>query len=108
MLDSKQIRKLQVRSRRRHGLTKKEFYDLTPSEYFLYENDYDLEEESRQRRTARICAVLAEVNRDPKVKKNPFTEDDYLPERFKKETEKQDVISAFRKLASKHKFKRVQ
>jgi hypothetical protein len=48
------------------------------------------------------------VNRDHKARKEPFTEDDYLPARFQRKDDKQDVIAAFKKLAMKHKFKRIQ
>ena len=39
------------------------------------------EHEFNNRRTARICMILANINRDKKKKITPFKEDDFIPKK---------------------------
>jgi len=41
-------------------------------------------------RTARICAVLANVNRDPKRRRKAYTEGDFIP-KSKRDHKKMDI-----------------
>lgn len=74
------------------GLLPYQFMEMTLSEiYKMY--DYrikknNMDNELSDRRTARICALLANINRDKKRKPNPFSENDFMPrikEKHKKE-----------------------
>lgn len=65
------------------GLKPYEYSVMTPSEILKFHNAFvkrfELENELANRRTARICCLLANINRDKKHKKKPFTEDDFMP-----------------------------
>jgi len=54
------------------------------------------EQELLNYRGALICSVIAEVNRDPRKRKRPFTPDDFMPKQKIKLTDKQmtDQIKA--------------
>jgi hypothetical protein len=40
----------------------------------------NLDNKADDMRTARICCILANINRDTKKKRKPFTEDDFMPQ----------------------------
>lgn len=42
-------------------------------------NRWQLQQEREDRRAATICAVLAELQRDPKKRKRPFEVKDFMP-----------------------------
>lgn len=68
------------------------FYNLEP---FGYQADRGL--------TAQICAVLAEINRDPKKRSEPFTPADFLPaddtqEELTEEQEKEERKKIFSRI----------
>jgi HAMP domain-containing protein len=100
------IRKLQVRAKRRHNLSKKQFYKLTPYEFQLYEEDYKDEIELVERRMGRLMALLANINKGKSTKK--YTEDDFILECFVKKDEASQLEKSFRALASKFKFRKVE
>ena len=108
ILSKKKIAKIQVRAWRRHRINPEWFYSLTPNQYYLYEEDYKLEREDEEKRFARICAVLAELQRDTKKRTKPYTEADFMPAEFAKKETKKDFVSNFRKFASALKFKRIK
>lgn len=64
-----------------------------------------LEEEANNRRVARICMIIANVNRDRKKKPKPYTEKDFMP----KSTEKRkkmnvkDIATTLKMIAIMHK-----
>ena len=73
---------LRSRAWRWHGIPPNEFRRLTPAELAALDEDYAGEQRARaqaeDRRTARICATVA--NAAPRKKGAPgFTEDDFLP-----------------------------
>jgi hypothetical protein len=43
------------------------------------------------RRTARICTIIANANRDSKKKPRPFKEDDFMPKKVEKKKKKMSV-----------------
>ena len=65
------------------GLPDEFFWQLTPREFWaLCERWGDREKrdvEFKNRLTARICSIIANVNRDPKSKPQPWTESDFMP-----------------------------
>ena len=48
-----------------------------------YHEQFKLENEMANRRTARICMVMANLQRDPKRKARPYKEDDFIPKQKK-------------------------
>jgi len=68
------------------GITDDDFWKLDPAKLNTLLDRYNTEEEIKDRRTALICAVLANCHRDPQ--KKAFTVDDFMPTR-KEETRKQ-------------------
>ena len=65
------------------GLPEDLFWRSTPRELAtLYERWGEREKrhlDIQNRQTARICALLANINRDKKQKPTPFTEEDFMP-----------------------------
>jgi len=66
-------------------LPDKEIGLLTMREVHALAERYNNEQESLNKRTALICAVLANINRDPKRNPTPFTVDDFMPTKQEKE-----------------------
>lgn len=101
-----QIKRLYLRSRRIHNLTKNEFYSLTPREYYQLEKDYQDEQQRREeaacRRTARVCAILCELQRDTKRRHRPYTEEDFMPQPARQAPEV--LAERLRALAAAQKF----
>lgn len=62
------------------GLRVEQVLSMTPNEFGYEYEGWKLREERENRRVARICAVLANINRDPKKRPTPFSEDDFMPE----------------------------
>ena len=48
-----------------------------------YYEQFKLENEMANRRTARICMVMANLQRDPKRKSRPYKENDFIPKEKK-------------------------
>lgn len=42
-------------------------------------DEWQLEQERQDRRVGRICAVIANVNRDPKRRTKAYSEEDFMP-----------------------------
>lgn len=40
---------------------------------------------------ARVCMVMANINRDPKKRRRPFTEDDFMPKVARRQTWQQQL-----------------
>lgn len=57
------------------------FYDMTLSEIHAAVEGYGANIEVKDRHVARICWVIAEVNRNPKKKRSPFKESDFMPKK---------------------------
>lgn len=64
---------------RHHGFTGPETDRLTMVEIQAIERDYREEQRMHDRRAARIQATLAEIHRDRKKRRKPFSEGDFLP-----------------------------
>lgn len=79
------------------GLLPAQFYTMTIREFEVYFEQtikkIKRDDESNDRRTARICALLSNINRDKKKKPKPFTEDDFMPKERKKMTNEELVNS---------------
>lgn len=66
---------------------------MTPKELKInidaYNEKFKFENELANRRTARICMVLANLQRDPKRKPKAYKEDDFIPKERKPMTAEQ-------------------
>ena len=71
------------------SLSDKEFWRLTLAQFNALVDQYKAKERAKSYRAAMICAVIAEVNRDRKKRKKPFTPEDFLPREKKKLTSPQ-------------------
>lgn len=60
---------------------------MTPKELHLnleaFNDKFKLDNELANRRTARICMVLANLQRDPKRRSKPYKEEDFIPKEKK-------------------------
>lgn len=61
------------------GMSVERAMSLTPEEFGYEYEGWKLREEKADRRVARICAVIANVNRNTKKRPEPFTEEDFIP-----------------------------
>jgi len=68
---------------------------MTPKEFEKFAKQYlertKLDRILADRRTARICSIIANVNRDIKKKPKPYTEDDFMPKEKEKKKEKMSI-----------------
>lgn len=64
-------------------LSEREFWGLTLAQFNSLVKWYAAEQETLNYRGALICSVIAEVNRDRKKQKKPFTPEDFMPKRRK-------------------------
>jgi hypothetical protein len=80
-------------------LSDKEFWHLTLAQFDALVSQYLQEQENLDFRAALVCAVLANIHRDPKKRQRPFEAKDFMPQRRSKKvkTEKQmkdDLVAA--------------
>ena len=68
------------------GYTPEFFWRLEPAEFVTLFEAWKDREKLNDRRIARVCCVLANVNRNSKKQKKPFTEEDFMPVQKKKST----------------------
>lgn len=61
-------------------LTDAEFWRLTPREFNALADRWTDDQKSQDRRAATICMVIANCNRDPKHKPQPFEVSDFMPQ----------------------------
>ena len=66
------------------GILPADYWRLTPAEFAACIEGHYEREQAANRRTARICALLHNINRGKQGKK--ATEDDYMPKRKKQQT----------------------
>lgn len=70
--------------------------EMTLKEFDIYVRAWSRKEKDLQKlediRTARLCSIIANVNRDPKKKPRPYTEKDFMPREKKKMTVEQMEI----------------
>ena len=74
-----------------------QLWQLTLKEFGLLVDRYLEQEEKADRRVGRICALLANINRDPKKQAKAYSEDDFIPrvkERKIQTAEEQKAILA--------------
>ena len=81
------------------GLTPEQFGRLSPPEFKSMYEAWKIREERTDRRIGRLCAIIANVNRDPKKRKEPFTEEDFIPkQRTKKKQTPEEMLNIVRAL----------
>ena len=66
------------------GLTDSEFWDASIWQISALADRYMLGERRLDARAALVASVIANANRDPKKKLDPFTVDDFMPNPAKK------------------------
>ena len=69
------------------GLSHIDLYGLTLREFSFLLDRYVEREEREDRRFGRVVAMLANVNRDPKKRSKPYTEEDFIPRRAERKTQ---------------------
>lgn len=82
------------------GIHADTFYSMTHREFMAAIKGYREGQKLDNLRTARICAVIANVNRNPKKKRSPFTESDFMPveKKKKKKQSPEDMLNTFKML----------
>ena len=68
-------------------LPSREFWSLTLAQFDALARRYKDEQRRLDYRSAMICSILAEINRDRKRRPRPFSPDDFMP---KEEVEEGD------------------
>ena len=58
---------------------------MTLAQFNALAKQYNQEQDWLNYRSALVCSVIAEVNRDPKRRKRPFTSDDFMPKKKSKD-----------------------
>jgi hypothetical protein len=61
-----------------------DFWHLTMPRFKALKECYAVDQEWLNHRSAIICAVIANVNRDPKKHKKPYTAQDFMPQKERK------------------------
>jgi len=61
------------------GLKPSEFWELTPAEWERMARGYLARKEQADYRAALICAVLANIHRDEKKRREPYQPSDFMP-----------------------------
>jgi len=84
------------------GIGPVEFYDMTPLEVKMAIVAYTNNIEVRDRHVARICWVIAEVNRNPNTKPRAFKESDFMPQKKKKEQTPEEMLSVLKAMFGNH------
>ena len=77
-----------------YGLNKEEFLELTVDEVRAYEDAYLQMEKKRDSRTAQICWILAEINRDKG--RRPYKITDFMPRYRKSKRELLEQVEKFK------------
>ena len=78
------------------------FYDLTPLEVKAAIVAYSNNIEVKDRHVARICWVIAEVNRNPKTRPRAFKETDFMPQRKKEEQTPEQMFNVIKVMFGNH------
>ena len=68
-------------------LSDREFWNLTLAQFDALVRRYKDEQRRLDYRSAMICSILAEINRDRKRRTKPFSPEDFMP---KEEAEERD------------------
>lgn len=67
---------------------------LTPEEFKAIYEGWKVREERADRRIARLCSLIANVNRNPKKRSKAFVEEDFIPKvKTKKKQTNEDMMS---------------
>lgn len=61
------------------GLSEREFWKLTPAQFYALSQRHKQERELKMLDSASIVAAIYNVNRDPKKRKRPFSPYDFMP-----------------------------
>jgi hypothetical protein len=72
---------------------------MTPAMFYELQKRYDEREEWQDYRAALVAEVIANTNRDPEKKKEPFTPRDFMPRRREKKAKLQtedELLENFR------------
>ena len=73
-------------------MPEREFWGLTLAQFYSLAKEYGNEQEMLNYRGAMICSVIAEVNRDRKKRKRPFTPADFMPKKKRREMTDEQML----------------
>lgn len=73
------------------GMSREQFLAATPREFDAFCKRLHTRDQKRQFNAALICSVVANVNRDSKVRYKPFTPQDFMPQPEEVQTPEQQV-----------------
>lgn len=80
------------------GVHTDEFYCMTHKEFMAAVKGYKESQKMDDIRTARVCAVIAEVNRNPKKRGAPWKIEDFMPKMEKKKQTPEEMLAVFEAL----------
>lgn len=78
-------------ARTRMGMTRQEFLSSTPKEFDAFCRLLEASDRKQQFNAALICSVLANINRDPQKRSQPFSPQDFMPQAEEIQTDEQQV-----------------
>jgi hypothetical protein len=84
------------------GLTSEQYWNLTPREFGHLRERWQARETREDRRTALIACILANVNRDPKRRAQPFEIEDFMPGAKKRQQTVEEMIATCRVITGYH------
>ena len=73
------------------GLKPSEFAELTPIEWEAIAQAHGIKQERLDYRAALICSVIANVNRNPKKRPQPYKPKDFMPKANKAQTPEEQL-----------------
>ena len=80
-------------------LSDREFWDLTLAQFDVLVRRYKGEQRRLDYRSAMICSILAEINRDRKRRIKPFSPEDFMPKEEAKERDDPKMERALRRIS---------
>jgi len=73
-------------------LADEEFWSLTLKQYEALVKRYALDIERQDYHAGLICSVLANIYRDPKKRRKPYTAQDFMPRKEKPKQEPEEIM----------------
>ena len=80
-------------------LSDREFWDLTLAQFDALARRYKDEQRRLDYRSAMVCSILAEINRDRKRRIKPFSPEDFMPKEEAEERDDPKMERALRRIS---------
>lgn len=71
------------------GLMPEEIWKMTPREFKIISEGWEKQQEVLDRRAAQVVAAIYEQNRNKKKRSKPFSVQDFMPQKGKKQSKEQ-------------------